>query len=142
MIPSVENHRDAWPRASLSRAVRTASFRGDITSYTKLLIYVVLFAVPQYGVSIHANIQPDLHDVINRPLVRLSSVSRSYAPRISTKFMGCDKWTTGWYFHIYNINKYVKCLVLSDQSDTAALHQLTSSNSYIALHRLSYVTGP
>lgn len=61
------------------------------------LIYIVLFPVPQHGIGFHADIQPDLHDVVDRALVWLSSVPRSYAARISTKLLGCNKRTTGQY---------------------------------------------
>lgn len=49
-----------------------------------------LLAVFEYGLSLHENIQSDLHDVINWPLEWLSAIPSAHATRISIKFLGGD----------------------------------------------------
>lgn len=55
------------------------------------LMYHLLFAVPQHGLGVHADIQPDLHDVANWPLVWVPAVPRSYVTRVSTELLGRHK---------------------------------------------------
>lgn len=52
---------------------------------------VRVFAVPEHGIRVHADIQPDLHDAAHRPLVRLPAVPRPYAARFSTQLLGSNK---------------------------------------------------
>lgn len=49
----------------------------------------ILFTVPQHGISVHADIQFDLHDAAYRPLVGLPAVPRSNAARFPAKLLGC-----------------------------------------------------
>lgn len=64
--------------------VQTARLRLETARKTyEILIYSCFSTVPQYGVSIHADIQSYLYDVVNRPLVRLPAVSRPDAARVS-----------------------------------------------------------
>ena len=44
-----------------------------------------LFSVPEHGERVHANIQPNLHDALGRPLVRLSPIPGADAPGVSVK---------------------------------------------------------
>ena len=44
-----------------------------------------LFSVPEHGECVHANIQPNLHDALGRPLVGLSPIPGADAPGISIK---------------------------------------------------------
>ena len=44
-----------------------------------------LFSVPEHGERVHANIQPNLHDALGRPLVGLSPIPGAHAPRLSLK---------------------------------------------------------
>ena len=41
------------------------------------------FSVPEHGERVHAHIQPNLHDALGRPLVRLPPIPGAHAPRIS-----------------------------------------------------------
>ena len=43
------------------------------------------FSVPEHGERVHANIQPNLHDALGRPLVGLSPIPGADAPGISIK---------------------------------------------------------
>ena len=83
----------------LERPCRAQSARLPLEATSPLLltplIYFLLFPVPQHGIGIHADIQSYLHDVVDRTLVRLSPVPRSYAARIPTKLLGCNKRTAG-----------------------------------------------
>lgn len=56
-----------------------------------VLMCGVLFPVPQHGISVHADIQPDLHDVANRTLVRLPAIPCSYAARVPAQLLGRNK---------------------------------------------------
>lgn len=47
-------------------------------------------AVPQHGFSVHAHLQPHLHDAPDRPLVRLPSVPRPNASGFSFQLLGGD----------------------------------------------------
>lgn len=69
----------------LERPCRAQSARLPLDANLRcglILMTVTLFTVPQHGIGVHADIQPNLHDAANRPLVRLSSVPCSYAPGI------------------------------------------------------------
>ena len=44
-----------------------------------------LFSVPEHGERVHANIQPNLHDALGRPLVGLSPIPGADASGISIK---------------------------------------------------------
>ena len=44
-----------------------------------------LFSVPEHGECVHANIQPNLHDALGRPLVGLSPIPGADATGISIK---------------------------------------------------------
>ena len=44
-----------------------------------------LFSVPEHGERVHANIQPNLHDALGRPLVGLSPIPGADAAGISIK---------------------------------------------------------
>lgn len=74
----------------MSRAVRTASFRGEAGLWPSV-DRTLLFAVPQHGIGVHADIQLDLHDVVDRPLVRMPAIPRSYAAGVPSELLGCDK---------------------------------------------------
>lgn len=85
----------------LERPCRAQSARLPLETkltLSSVLMSGVLFPVPQHGVSVHADIQPDLHDVTNRALVRLPAIPRSYAARVPAQLLGCNKRITGQYF--------------------------------------------
>lgn len=77
-------------RAQSARLPLEAKLRSGLA-----LMFDILFAVPQHGIGVHADIQLNLHDAANRPLVRLSSVPRSYAPGIPAELLGRNKRTSG-----------------------------------------------
>lgn len=82
----------------LERPCRAQSARLPLEAKLRcgsLLTTILLFAVPQHGLGVHADIQPNLHDAANRPLVRLPSVPRSYAAGIPSQLVGRDKRTSG-----------------------------------------------
>lgn len=59
---------------------------------------LLLLTVPEYGICVHANIQFNLHDAVDWPLERMSTVFGSNAARISVKLLGCHQRTAGEIF--------------------------------------------
>lgn len=53
-------------------------------NFSLLLFLAWSNTVPEHGQRLHAHLQPNLHDVADRPLVRLLTISRADATRIST----------------------------------------------------------
>lgn len=52
-------------------------------------------AVPQHGFSVHAHLQPHIHDAPDRTLVRLPSVPRPNASGLSFQLLGGNQRATG-----------------------------------------------
>lgn len=63
--------------------------------HPKISITIYIFTVSQHGKRFHADFQLDLYDVVDRTLVRLSSVFGTNATRFSTKLLGCHQRTAG-----------------------------------------------
>ena len=53
-----------------------------------LLRSCIAFSVPEHGVCVHADLQPDLHDAAGGPLVRLSPVPRAHAAGLPQEQLG------------------------------------------------------
>jgi len=57
-------------------------------------------SVPELAGRFHADLQPDLHHVADRTLVRMSPVPRPNAARLSSKLLGLHQWIAGvWFCH-------------------------------------------
>lgn len=50
--------------------------------------HTIPIAVPEYGLSLHENIQSHLHDATNWPLEWLSTIFSAHAARIPIEFVG------------------------------------------------------
>jgi hypothetical protein len=51
-------------------------------------LMTIFFSVFEYGICIHADIQPYMYDAFNWTLEWLPTISGSYATRISIQFLG------------------------------------------------------